>query len=480
MDFHCVPPITTQVFAKHASHGLMDHDDWDRWLISLGLPNAYIRARLFETIDRSNDRFIDFEEFSLGLAQVAGGGKERLDLAFHMFDLDGNGVVSEKELREFLQQFFSGLIGDVEASLRVLEELLSPENESVRAVSVAARDATAALIGSYCDAVVTNAYQASGVSAARQQQQQQQQQQQEEEEGGTVEGHQAEAAVAAAGDDSEGFYISELGRWYRENDDQFFTFLDCLVEAILDELDSFGGPAGSSMAVKSVASVKRYPHLLEADAVQLGLHKKTAASMPDVVSVAESTEANGREQAQLLLRKGEQRYKLGGLDAAQVALECGLGQPGLGENLELAKALKELLKEVQGKVTERNAALATEMLKQLKEGTSSIATKVPKQTKVAKDAPQVPAPRLSRCPPLLLVYRALLHPAVRLTCCRCRLRPRYLVVPSCSGYRRALWRFRRMVSWALLSGYGVCAIWGWRTNSSRCDYSKCSTRPETC
>ena len=53
-----------RLFSQHTKEtGLMDRRDFDQWLIHLGLPNAYVRERLFETFDRSNDRFIDFEEF---------------------------------------------------------------------------------------------------------------------------------------------------------------------------------------------------------------------------------------------------------------------------------------------------------------------------------------------------------------------------------------------------------------------------------
>ena len=49
---------------------------------------------------------------------IATGGKSRLDLAFHLFDLHGNGVISEVELRHFLGKFFAGLFVDVPTTLR--------------------------------------------------------------------------------------------------------------------------------------------------------------------------------------------------------------------------------------------------------------------------------------------------------------------------------------------------------------------------
>ena len=84
-------------FAHHAGNdGRVDVADLQR---ALGLRSEYLTRRIFAAFDRNGDGWIVKDEFLAGVrALVLGTSREKLAFAFRLWDLDGDGFLSEQEL----------------------------------------------------------------------------------------------------------------------------------------------------------------------------------------------------------------------------------------------------------------------------------------------------------------------------------------------------------------------------------------------
>jgi Ca2+-binding EF-hand superfamily protein len=418
------------LFSKHAgSAGLLSRADFDRWLLQLGLPNAYLRRRLFGVFEPANPRFLDFDEFLHGVGTLCGAakGKSSLDVAFQLFDIDGNGSIGEEELRAFLQGFFGNLGQDVHRSLRVLESLLSPEAPAIAAVTEAAREARRQLTESYIDAVVTNVYQSAGMQAHRHPHPDQ-----KVHTSGSSSGPRGLRAAKSAGGRETGedggeaaapklgkFYISEFERWCRENDNTILTFLDSLAAAILGELEQYKDAkpppqrrhlhhehhrllnAAKHRLLDVEENLRNVGHgALKSDVRKLLTYvgvEHDAARLERRVDhdttrrLAISSGDVGRAEAKRLWRRGEKHVRYKEYDEAVVAWRAGLAQQGVHEDPELSELLREGLAEAEAAQDERDAELIVHMLKRHKQGGSTLALKAAAQ-KQPKGAPKVPPP----------------------------------------------------------------------------------------
>ena len=262
---------------------------------------------------------------------------------------------------------------------------MSPEDGAVAVVSACTLEASTDLIRSYCDAVITNAYQASGLSSARHAKTVQQRQ--------AMDGADFEAAADAQLKQQQqqqekegGFFISEFGRWCRENGDAIFHFLDSFVDAILDELETFSAgpperlhanrtePPRCSALPSTLISCCTFAcaghlkpkhghlfshvlydvHILKEDVQHLSGLKKDAHAALNFLGVEHDADKlvhrvetdttkrlglsagdSGRAEAKLLMRKGEKYEKWGDLDGAIVVFKRALAQQGLPNDAEL-------------------------------------------------------------------------------------------------------------------------------------------------
>ena len=66
---------------------------------------------MFRTFDKDNSGKIDFNEFLLAINITSGGQpKEKLEWAFQMYDIDGNGTIEKKEMTEIIKVIFKYLM----------------------------------------------------------------------------------------------------------------------------------------------------------------------------------------------------------------------------------------------------------------------------------------------------------------------------------------------------------------------------------
>jgi Ca2+-binding EF-hand superfamily protein len=125
-------------------------------------------------------------------------------------------VIGEDELRVFMHSFFEQLTEDVNESMRVLETLLSPDNDDVITVATRARDSCQQFVDSYTDAVVQNVFRAAKSGSAKKR-------------GRT-------AARDDDDDEPQKLFVSEFTRWCRENNDCVLAFFESLSHEILTEM----------------------------------------------------------------------------------------------------------------------------------------------------------------------------------------------------------------------------------------------------
>ena len=72
---------------------------------------SFALSNIFYAFDRNNDGTVDFDEFAAGFAMLASGSKsEKLQLAFRMFDVDGDGYISTLEMWRYLRSFLTVLL----------------------------------------------------------------------------------------------------------------------------------------------------------------------------------------------------------------------------------------------------------------------------------------------------------------------------------------------------------------------------------
>nr|VZI49458.1 unnamed protein product [Spirometra erinaceieuropaei] len=70
-------------------------------------------THVFRTFDKDNSGKIDFKEFLLAINITSGGRpKEKLEWAYQMYDIDGNGTIERNEMVEIIRAIYSMLGAD--------------------------------------------------------------------------------------------------------------------------------------------------------------------------------------------------------------------------------------------------------------------------------------------------------------------------------------------------------------------------------
>jgi Ca2+-binding EF-hand superfamily protein len=82
------------------------------FILSFPFPAFFLSSFLFKSFDTDGSGEIDFVEFMMAVSVTAKGDvKEKLTLAFKMFDIDKNGSVDRKEMEKIMEAIYD-LLGE--------------------------------------------------------------------------------------------------------------------------------------------------------------------------------------------------------------------------------------------------------------------------------------------------------------------------------------------------------------------------------
>eukprot|EP01105_Mastigella_eilhardi_P017258 TRINITY_DN3969_c0_g1_i1.p1 TRINITY_DN3969_c0_g1~~TRINITY_DN3969_c0_g1_i1.p1 ORF type:complete len:157 (+),score=64.92 TRINITY_DN3969_c0_g1_i1:460-930(+) len=77
----------------------------------IGVTDAFLQDLIFKVFDDNHDNTINFREFVCALSVMTRGcPDEKLEFAFHMYDIDGNGYITKDELAQIMESFYK-LVG---------------------------------------------------------------------------------------------------------------------------------------------------------------------------------------------------------------------------------------------------------------------------------------------------------------------------------------------------------------------------------
>jgi len=114
-------------FSDAAKDGVLDKAAFDGVVRSL-IPGArltkedkaflsFALSNIFFAFDRDGNNVVDFDEFAAGFSLLSSGSKsDKLSLAFRLFDEDGDGFVSRREMWKYLRAFLTVLVSLKELS----------------------------------------------------------------------------------------------------------------------------------------------------------------------------------------------------------------------------------------------------------------------------------------------------------------------------------------------------------------------------
>ena len=87
--------------------------------------------RVIAVFDQNNDRKVNFKEFisALSIFSAKGGKQDKLEFAFKIYDLDGDGFITNRELFEVLKMMVGSNLSDVQLQQIVDKTILEADED---------------------------------------------------------------------------------------------------------------------------------------------------------------------------------------------------------------------------------------------------------------------------------------------------------------------------------------------------------------
>jgi len=98
-------------FKKETPSGAINKDEFRDVMKQMGVVDSFLQDLIFNVFDDNKDGSINFQEFVTALSVMTRGDpNEKLEFAFSMYDLDGNGFIDKEEMTQIMEAFYK-LVG---------------------------------------------------------------------------------------------------------------------------------------------------------------------------------------------------------------------------------------------------------------------------------------------------------------------------------------------------------------------------------
>jgi len=98
-------------FRKETPLGVINKHEFKEVMKQMGVMDAFLQELIFNVFDEDKNGSINFQEFVCALSVMTRGTPdEKLEFAFSMYDLDGNGTISKDEMIKIMESFYK-LVG---------------------------------------------------------------------------------------------------------------------------------------------------------------------------------------------------------------------------------------------------------------------------------------------------------------------------------------------------------------------------------
>jgi len=98
-------------FKKETPSLVINKDEFREVMKQMGVLDSFLQDLIFNVFDDNKDGSINFQEFVTALSVMTRGDpNEKLEFAFSMYDLDGNGFIDKEEMQQIMEAFYK-LVG---------------------------------------------------------------------------------------------------------------------------------------------------------------------------------------------------------------------------------------------------------------------------------------------------------------------------------------------------------------------------------
>jgi len=98
-------------FKKETPNGVINKEEFKEVMKQMGVLDGFLQDLIFNVFDNNKDGSINFQEFVTALSVMTRGDpNEKLEFAFSMYDLDGNGFIDKEEMTQIMESFYK-LVG---------------------------------------------------------------------------------------------------------------------------------------------------------------------------------------------------------------------------------------------------------------------------------------------------------------------------------------------------------------------------------